>query len=429
MKIVRLEAENFKRLRAVTIEPGPGSGLVVVGGGNGHGKSSTLDAIEAALGGKKRAPKDPIRHGEKKARIVAETESLIISRTFTSSSSRLEVTPKVDGALPLPTPQAVLDELVGSLSFDPLEFGRMDGAKQVKVLRELAGIDLSAIDTEIQSHEISRRDCGRDLKKAEARLAAMPPVKKSMAIVGSVSEIVAELERREVHNRANADLRDDLARKRQLAKTVIEGLDSISAKIAAVERELEDLRRQQSEAAARLESIRSDGKELADRVAGLVDEDTAAIKAQLVDAEKAVGDIAKAKERGQLELEVSELRSRYDNLDAGLQSARLAKAQAIEQAQYPIPGLEARDDGVYLAGVPWSQASSAEALRASVAIGLSLNPQLRVLLIRDGSLLDDDSLAMIAEMAQGADAQLWIERVGKGKEVTVVIEDGEANHG
>jgi hypothetical protein len=62
-------------------------------------------------------------------------------------------------------------------------------------------------------------------------------------------------------------------------------------------------------------------------------------------------------------------------------------------------------------------------LRVSVAIGLALNPKLRVLLIRDGSLLDEDSLRLIGEMAEKADAQLWIERVEDGG-ATVIIEDG-----
>jgi hypothetical protein len=57
-------------------------------------------------------------------------------------------------------------------------------------------------------------------------------------------------------------------------------------------------------------------------------------------------------------------------------------------------------------------------------MGLSANPQFRVVLIRDGSLLDENSMAAIAEMAKQYDASVWIERVGDGKEVSIVIEDG-----
>lgn len=75
--------------------------------------------------------------------------------------------------------------------------------------------------------------------------------------------------------------------------------------------------------------------------------------------------------------------------------------------------------------IPLDQCSSAERLRVSVSIGLAMNPKLKVLLIRDGSLLDEDNLQMIATMAEKADAQVWIERVGDGEECSVVIEDGQ----
>ena len=52
------------------------------------------------------------------------------------------------------------------------------------------------------------------------------------------------------------------------------------------------------------------------------------------------------------------------------------------------------------------------------------DPKLKVLLIKDGSLLDEDNLKLISEMAEEADAQLWIERVGIDSNTTVIMEDG-----
>jgi len=53
-----------------------------------------------------------------------------------------------------------------------------------------------------------------------------------------------------------------------------------------------------------------------------------------------------------------------------------------------------------------------------------MNPELKVLLIREGAFLDEDNLAMVSKMADDAGGQLWIERVGTGKEMTVIMEDG-----
>jgi hypothetical protein len=61
-----------------------------------------------------------------------------------------------------------------------------------------------------------------------------------------------------------------------------------------------------------------------------------------------------------------------------------------------------------------------------VAIGLALNPKIRVLLVRNGECLDTDSMNTLAKLAAQHDAQLWIERMTEAKDgATVMIEDGE----
>jgi len=62
----------------------------------------------------------------------------------------------------------------------------------------------------------------------------------------------------------------------------------------------------------------------------------------------------------------------------------------------------------------------------SVAIGVALNPQLKVLLIRNGNMLDKASLASVAEQAEAAGMQVWVEMVAEDKDgMTVMMVDGE----
>ena len=129
MKIIALEAENVKHLRVVNINP-DGS-LVVIGGDNAQGKTCVLDAIEYALNGASSIPVKPIRHGQTKARVVLDLGDIVVTRTFTAKGTNLIVKNK-DGAI-FPSPQAMLDKLVGELSFDPLEFSKMDAKKQSEV--------------------------------------------------------------------------------------------------------------------------------------------------------------------------------------------------------------------------------------------------------------------------------------------------------
>jgi peptidoglycan/xylan/chitin deacetylase (PgdA/CDA1 family) len=119
------------------------------------------------------------------------------------------------------------------------------------------------------------------------------------------------------------------------------------------------------------------------------------------------------------------LAERIDALHARIQEIDAQRAAAIAAARWPVPGLGWTPEGVTLNGVPFEQASSSEQLRAGVAIGLALNPKLQVLLVRNGNLLDEDGVRALAEQAEAAGAQVWMEYVTSGSDgVTVLIEDG-----
>nr|DAG32177.1 MAG TPA: STRUCTURAL MAINTENANCE OF CHROMOSOMES PROTEIN [Caudoviricetes sp.] len=60
--INELQIENLKNVKAVKLEPSA-SGLTVIGGLNGQGKTSILNAIAWALGGEKFRPGNPARGG------------------------------------------------------------------------------------------------------------------------------------------------------------------------------------------------------------------------------------------------------------------------------------------------------------------------------------------------------------------------------
>ena len=59
----------------------------------------------------------------------------------------------------------------------------------------------------------------------------------------------------------------------------------------------------------------------------------------------------------------------------------------------------------------------------------AMNPRLRVLLIRNASLLDRESMRQVAVLAKEAGAQLWVERVEVDDQTTVLIEDGQVAGG
>ena len=91
VKIAALEAENVKRIRAVSLEPSP-TGLTVIGGNNNQGKTSILDTIAWALGGDRYRPSNPARDGSTiPPRIkITLSNGLIVERA--GKNSALKVT-------------------------------------------------------------------------------------------------------------------------------------------------------------------------------------------------------------------------------------------------------------------------------------------------------------------------------------------------
>jgi hypothetical protein len=104
------------------------------------------------------------------------------------------------------------------------------------------------------------------------------------------------------------------------------------------------------------------------------------------------------------------------------------KRAAIAAAKLPVEGVEFVGEAIHLNGVPFDQASDAEQLRTSLAIAMAANPRLRVIRVRDGSLLDEDGLRIVEEMAGDRDFQVWCERVDSSGKIGFVIEGGEVRH-
>jgi len=408
MKITKLTTENVKRVKAVTIEPN--GNLVVVGGKNASGKTSTIGSIAMAIGGKRLCPDVPIRKGEKNAKAeVTLSNGMVVTRTFTASGSVLKV--EAGDGRGYTSPQALLDGLVGELGFDPLAFTRMRPKEQGAMLCELVGIDTAAIDAERKKLYDERTQVNRDYKKAELQLESIAYDDEAGTEELSLSEVAAELERRQG---ANTRLE---AQKRRLAE-IRKGYSRLQAEILEDEARLEGKR-------DKLSRLAKEGSAISEDVRTTSPADVDAVKHQLATIETRNRQIRENQRWHQLSDESDTLGAEAERLSAEMAKVDKRRAAMISGAKYPVPGMSVDGDlRVILNGLPLEQASAAEQLRCSVAMGLALNPELRVMVIYDGSLLDTDSLAILAEMADEADAQVWIERVSEGEECTVIIEDG-----
>jgi hypothetical protein len=107
-----------------------------------------------------------------------------------------------------------------------------------------------------------------------------------------------------------------------------------------------------------------------------------------------------------------------------IDSRKKALRVKVAASTFPVKGLAFEGRSVIFNDLPFEQASDAERLKVSLQIAMALSPKLRVIRVREGARLDEKNLALVADMAETNDMQLWIERVQPGSGGSILIEDG-----
>lgn len=426
-----VQAKNFRRLEVVRFEPAT-SGTTVACGANAQGKTSLLDGIMAALGGAKCCPERPIRDGEDRGEVVLRVGSYMVSRRWTRDEDGDEKTylsvsrivPGEDGCehpMPMPSPQAFLESLVGggkSLAFDPLAFADSKPSEQVKILREVSGVDLASIDAEIAELEAERKVTQ---KVTSSSLPPSPaPPKVTQADVDTADE--AYQAARSTSERW-LSVRETRQRGGQKLKANADVIKRINDEISALEARIAALKKEQT---AVYDNSVATEKWLAEHP----------LPEQPQTTEKAMQALANAKagkdayERHlQAEARLEGQKAARAELDKRIVATRARREELLAAATFPVQGLGFGDGCVTWQGRPLSSASSAERIKVSLAIAAALSGPLKVVLIREASLLDDEAMAKISEWAKQEGIQVFAERVGRADhqsgDVVLEIREGK----
>jgi DNA repair ATPase RecN len=411
VRIVKLQAENIKRIQAVEITPD--KDLVIVAGQNAQGKSSVLDAITYALGGKDAVPAEPIRDGAKFGKVTIDCGDFIATREFSPSGQKLIL--KSKEGVPIARPQDFLDGLLSKLSFDPLEFSRMKADARIKTLLSLTeGLDdkLTDIDRRRATAFEKRKEYNASVKTYNGQLAGMEAPKPDWP-QGEVCLDTFTEKRRQLQAviDKNNQERNDL-------KTLTDEVVSRRNKVAELARQLEDAKTLLHEAESSADSQSVVAHNLADPDISSVDTElNAAIEQNKLAAKRQQFEkVFKAK---------SDAEAWADKFTEQIASYDREKETTLASAVLPIPGLAFADGDVRYNGQLFDQLALSEQLRVSLSMGMAANPKLHVILVKDASLLDEGNMAIARQMAKEKDYQIWMECVGERGDATVIIEDGK----
>lgn len=413
MYVTRLTAENFKRLEAVDIDLDAEGGITTISGPNGAGKTSVIDALASVIAGRN-APKipEPIRVGEDKAVVIATTsDGLVITRRWKrkaddSIDTSLEIT--TDVGLVKRSPQALLDGFVRGFMLDPLAFTRQDPKGQAATLQQIVELPFDPKQLELERREIfdTRTIANRETKALAGQLASLPEAPADVPDEEtSAGELLTQL-------RAVQDA--NLAARRRL-----EADSEAQAALEKAQRILEAAKTQLALAEAAATAAHEE------LVNGPAHQETAHLEEQISNVDRVNAAVREKKRRGQLVDAFAAAEARSQKLDEQLEEIAQRRRDGLAAAEFPVLGLSFDEEGlVTLNGVPFSQASAAEQLVASISIAGAANPELQLVLVRDASLLDSTNRALVAEYAEKHDLRVVMEVVDESAETGVVISEG-----
>ena len=395
--------ENYKGVRE--IELSPDGSLVVIAGGNGAGKSSLIDAITELFDprGAKLTPK-PIRDGaeEASAEYVDDDLSLKIRRVWKKDGTAGTLTVEaLDGAR-YSKPADVVAQLTGGAIFDPVSWLNLDEKKQREALLAKVDLpfDLDELAREKAGAEEHRRDVGREVKRLQGALASMPtPAEDVPDEEVSAGDLLERIQAAQ-----------DIERQRDAAEQKV--VDA-HARVAAAERALEEandaLRRAQSEYGE----------------CEPQEEDIDALRAELARADEINVAVRAKHARNATARDLADAETSYQAEQEALDSIEKTKRDGLAKATFPVDGLSVDESGVVFDGVPFGQVNSAHRMRAAFGIATAGDPKLKLVIVRNGDLLDADSLEALAQIAEERGYMALVERDrDESRAIGFTVKDG-----
>lgn len=421
VKITSFEAENVKRVKAVSLEPAA-DGLTVIGGGNGQGKTSILDAISWALGGDRFKPSSPRREGSVTDPYlhVELSNGIVVERKGKDSTLKvLDPEGRKSG-------QTLLNDLLESLALNLPKFLSKNDKEKAEILLRIIGVgdELASLDAQEQKLYQQRTSIGQyeRQKRGTAEEMTLWPNVPDEPI--SASELIQEQQAILLRNAENQKKRDQVYSLKKQKDELSDRIGRIATEIAAKQNEIKKLEQEKAQTVLTFDKAVADFVTAQKAAEQLQDESTKAIEKSLVDIDATNAKIRENATREAAIKEADELKGQYDELSNQIDTIRNARARLLDGADLPLPELGVESGVLTYKGKAWDCMSSSEQLRVSTAIVRRLKPECGFVLVDKLEQFDTQTLADFGSWAESEGLQVIGTRVSTGDECSIIIEDG-----
>lgn len=414
VKISSLELENVKRIKAVRLVPTE-KGLTVIGGNNGQGKTSVLDAIAWGLGGDRYKPSSPERDGSAvppRIRIVLNN-GLVVERTGKNSALKVTDPTGQRGG------QQLLNSFVEELALNLPKFMEASGKEKADTLLRIIGVgdQLYLLENKEKQLYNQRLAIGRIADQKEKFAKEMPfydgvPQKPVSAfeLIRRQQEILA----RNGENQRKRDALADITRRKQ--QTYDE--------LTRLEAQIRQLKEQEVKLFQMYNQYTEDEKAAQKTAQDLRDESTARLEEDLQNIEAINIKIRANLDKEKAEEDAKSYQEQYDSLSEEIEKTRQEKYELLHGARMPLEALSVEDGELTYRGKRWDGMSGSEQLKVSTAIVRELNPRCGFVLLDKLEQMDISTLQEFGAWLEKENLQAIATRVSTGGECSVIIEDG-----
>ena len=407
VKINKLEIENVKRVKAVAIEPTP-NGLTVIGGNNGQGKTSVLDAIAWALGGNKYKPTKAQREGSvtPPSLQITMNNGLIVKRDGKNSSLKvIDPTGRKAG-------QQLLNEFVEELAINLPKFLEASDKEKAETLLQIIGVgdELFELDSAEARLYNDRRAIGQIADQKKKFALEKPYYTDAPDELVSVSELIQQQQAILARNGENQ-------RKREQVTKISQDLDLANQIVNSLKKQLQEAEEKQAKLQADLEVAHKSA-------ADLKDESTAELEKQLAEIDEINRRVRANLDKEKAESDAKEFKEKYDSLTAEIEEIRAKRTDLLSKADLPLPGLSVMDGKLTYNNQQWDNMSSSEQLRVATAIVRKLKPDCGFVLLDKLEQMDLQTMNNFGKWLEQEGLQGIATRVSTGDECEIIIEDG-----
>lgn len=407
VKINKLEIENVKRVKAVTIEPTP-NGLTIVGGNNNQGKTSILDSIAWALGGNGYKPSQAMREGSFSPPLlkVELSNGLIVERKGKNSTLTV-IDPQG-----IKSGQKLLDSFVEELAINLPKFIESSNKEKANILLQIIGVGERLHQLEIEENQLyqERLLIGRVADQKRKYASELPSWENVPKELISISDLIQQQQEILAKNGENENKRRNF--------TIIQQNHQLK------KQELERLIQQVEITKQELEKLTNDLQIATTDVQNLHDENTEELQENIKNIELINLKVRNNLDKEKALEEYKEEQTKYELLTEKIEEKRKEKINLLNSADLPLPGLSIADGELVYLGQKWDNMSGSQQLKVSTAIVRKLKPDCGFILLDKLEQMDSDTLKEFGAWLEQEGLQAIATRVSTGDECQIIIEDG-----